>query len=62
MRLQPPQGLDERGRSARYGAGPNRALQAFFSEHPDVFRVDRARCDLFGRNATDAPNAWLWKS
>lgn len=53
--------LDHLGLSERYDGGPNRALQAFFSQHPDVFRVDRALCDLFGRNATYAPNAWLWK-
>ncbi|MFP4076344.1 MAG: hypothetical protein ACLFTD_07645 [Halochromatium sp.] len=28
----------------------------------DGFRVDRDLCDLFGKNATYAPNGWLWKT
>ncbi len=54
--------LDDLGLSERYDGGPNRALREFFSQHPDGFRVDRDLCDLFGKNATYAPNGWLWKT
>jgi cephalosporin hydroxylase len=54
--------LDDLGLTERYDGGPNRALRAFFSQNPDCFRVDRDLCDLFGKNATYAPNGWLWKT
>ena len=54
--------LDDLGLSKGYEGGPNRALREFFIQHRDCFRVDRALCDLFGKNATYAPNAWLWKT
>lgn len=54
--------LDELGLSQAYGGGPNRALRQWFERQPDVFTVQRSLCDMFGRNASYAPNAWLRKT
>lgn len=42
-----------------YQAGSSRAIEAFFDAAPDVFEIDTALCDMFGPNATDAPNGYL---
>lgn len=54
--------LDDLGLTDKYRGGPNRALHEWFTEQPNVFTVDRTLCDMFGRNATYAPNAWLRKN
>lgn len=53
--------LDELGWSEKYDGGPNRAVNEWLSGQHPGFTVDRTLCDLFGRNATYAPNAWLRK-
>lgn len=42
-----------------YDDGPNRAVEQFLVERGDVYEIDRALCDQFGRNATYNPNGWL---
>lgn len=54
--------LDELGLSDTYQDGPNHALSEWFAAHLNVFTVDRTLCDMFGRNATYAPNTWLCKN
>lgn len=51
--------LDELGLSDRYQGGPNRAIAEYLAGHPEVFEIDTALCDMFGRNATYAPNGYL---
>jgi cephalosporin hydroxylase len=52
--------IDDLGTSERYGGGPNRAIAEFFRNEPDVFEIS-PYCDMFGRNATFNPNAYLRK-
>jgi len=54
--------LDELGLTGRYGGGPNRAIAEFLTAHPDAFEIDTRLCDMFGRNATYAPNGYLRKT
>jgi cephalosporin hydroxylase len=35
-----------------YEGGPFQAIHSFLARHPDVYAVDRKRCDFFGRNVT----------
>lgn len=51
--------LDELGLSDRYEGGPNRAIREYLAEHPGTFEIDTALCDMFGPNATYAPNGYL---
>lgn len=51
--------LDELGLTERYQGGPSRAIAAFLDEAPDIFEIDTALCDMFGPNATFAPNGYL---
>jgi cephalosporin hydroxylase len=53
--------LDELGVSEQHQGGPNRALSEFLSASPSAFRVMYEYCDMFGRNATYNPNAYLAK-
>jgi cephalosporin hydroxylase len=53
--------LDELGVSEQHQGGPNRALSEFLSANPTAFRVMYEYCDMFGRNATYNPNAYLAK-
>ena len=45
----------------RFDGGPSRAIEAFLTEHPDVFEIDTSYCDMFGVNATTNPNGYLRK-
>lgn len=54
--------LDELGVSAGYDGGPNRAIGEFMARHPGIFEIAEAYCDMFGKNATYAPNGYLWKA
>ncbi len=54
--------LDELGLTERYDGGPNRAVAEFMAERPGVFEVRTDLCDMFGTNATYAPNAYLQKT
>ena len=40
------------GMEEQYGGGPYQGSAEFLRRHPDQYRVDRARCDHFGRNVT----------
>jgi len=53
--------LEELGLARQYEGGPNRAIASFFEEQPDVFEIVTELCDMFGRNATYNPNAYLRK-
>lgn len=53
--------LDELGVSENYQGGPNRAIKEFFETNPGVFEVDTGLCDMFGPNATYAPNGYMRK-
>ncbi len=53
--------LDELGLSERYNGGPNRAIAEYLETNPGVFRIDTELCDMFGLNATYAPNGYLRK-
>jgi cephalosporin hydroxylase len=53
--------LDELGVSEQHQGGPNRAVGEFLSANPGAFRVLYEYCDMFGRNATYNPNAYLAK-
>ncbi len=46
-------------RYERYADGPNRAVAAFLRDRPGRYEIDTSLCDLYGRNATYNPNAWL---
>jgi cephalosporin hydroxylase len=39
--------------------GPNRAVTAFLSQHPNEYAIDESLCDYFGYNVTYNPNGWL---
>lgn len=54
--------LDELGLSERYDGGPNRAIAEWCAAHPGVLEIDEALCDMFGPNATYAPNGYLKKT
>ena len=54
--------LVELGVSENYQGGPNRAIEEYMTVNPGVFEVDEALCDMFGRNATYAPNGYLRKT
>ena len=54
--------LDELGVSENYGGGPNRAVAEFMESQPGVFEVEEKYCDMYGRNATYAPNGYLAKT
>ena len=54
--------LDELNLTERYQGGPNRAIRTFFDETPDIFEIDTDLCDMFGPNATYAPNGYLRRS
>lgn len=54
--------LVELGVGENYGGGPNRAIAEFMESHPGVFEVDESLCDMFGKNATYAPNGYLRKT
>ena len=51
--------LVELGVGENYGGGPNRAIAEFMKGRPGVFAVEEQLCDMFGRNATYAPNGYL---
>lgn len=51
--------LVELGVGDNYGGGPNRAIAEFTEANPDVFEIDTNYCDMFGVNATYAPNGYL---
>ena len=53
--------LDDLGLSERYHGGPNRAVEAFLTDNPGAFEIATELCDMFGINATYAPNAYLRK-
>ena len=53
--------LDELGLTERYDGGPNRAIVEFMAEKPGIFEVRADLCDMFGPNATYAPNGYLKK-
>lgn len=53
--------LDELGVSERYEGGPNRAIAEFMARTPGTFEIARQYCDMFGQNATYAPNGYLKK-
>jgi cephalosporin hydroxylase len=40
------------GYPQHYGGGPLRAIHEFLAAHPGEYRIDRERCDFFGRNVT----------
>jgi cephalosporin hydroxylase len=54
--------LDELGLSELYQGGPNRAVGEFLTAYPTSFRIMDEYCDMFGRNATYNPNAYLVKT
>jgi len=54
--------LVELGVGENYEGGPNRAIEEFFEAKPGVFEVDEYYCDMFGPNATYAPNGYLRKT
>jgi cephalosporin hydroxylase len=54
--------LVELGVGESYEGGPNRAIEEFFEANPGVFEVDESYCDMFGPNATYAPNGYLRKT
>ena len=54
--------LDELGVSEAYEGGPNRAVGEFLTRNPGVFEIDQGLCDMFGPNATYAPNGYLRKT
>lgn len=54
--------LVELGVGDNYNGGPNRAIAEFMAAQPGVFEVDQALCDMFGPNATYAPNGYLRKT
>jgi cephalosporin hydroxylase len=35
-----------------FDGGPFQATHTFLAAHPDVYQIDRERCDRFGRNVT----------
>lgn len=54
--------LDDLGMTERYNGGPNRAIAEFLAERPGVFKIVTELCDMFGKNATYAPNGYLRKT
>lgn len=54
--------LVELGVGENYEGGPNRAITEFMESEPGVFKVDEYYCDMFGPNATYAPNGYLRKT
>ncbi len=54
--------LDELGLSERYDGGPNRAIAAFQADNPGIYEIATELCDMFGPNATYAPNGYLRKT
>ena len=54
--------LVELGVGENYQGGPNRAIEEYMTSNPGVFEVDEALCDMFGQNATYAPNGYLRKT
>ena len=54
--------LDDLGMTERYNGGPNRAIAEFLAERPGVFEIETELCDMFGKNATYAPNGYLRKT
>src|SRR5271165_1755513 len=53
--------LAELGLSEQHQGGPNRAVGEFLTAYPTCFRVMDEYCDMFGRNGTYNPNAYLAK-
>lgn len=54
--------LVELGVGENYGGGPNRAVTEFMERSPGVFEIEHSLCDMYGRNATYAPNGYLRKT
>lgn len=54
--------LDDLGLSERYDGGPNRAISEYLERCPGMFDIATDLCDMFGRNATYAPNGYLRKT
>lgn len=54
--------LSELGMAEKYQGGPNKAIETFFEQYPDVYRIDRECCDMFGENVTYNPNGYLIKT
>jgi len=54
--------LVELGVGESYGGGPNRAIAEFMKKDPGVFEVEHDLCDMYGKNATYAPNGYLRKT
>ena len=50
--------VNELGREKGFNGGPLRAIREFLAENKN-FTVDRAYCDMFGRNATFNVNGYL---
>ncbi len=53
--------LDELGLAPRYNGGPNRAITEYLAKHPCAYEIVTDYCDMFGTNATYAPNGYLRK-
>ena len=54
--------LVELGVGDNYEGGPNRAIAEYFEANPGVFEIDEYYCDMFGPNATYAPNGYMRKT
>lgn len=53
--------LEELGVGEEFKGGPNRAINEFFKSNPTTFKLLEKYCDMFGKNATYNPNAYLIK-
>ena len=53
--------IEDQGANWRYDGGPNRAVNTFFENRPDVFRVVEHYNDFFGTNVSFNPNGYLEK-
>ena len=53
--------LDDQGWSEQYGGGPNKAIKIYVEKNPNLFEIDEAYCDMFGKNLTYNPNGYLLK-
>jgi cephalosporin hydroxylase len=48
------------GMADQFNGGPSRAVNEFFSQHPDDYEMVTAMCDFFGKNVTWNPNGY-WR-
>ena len=51
-----------KGVAENYGGGPSKAIEDYDAANPGVFEVDEFYCDMFGPNATYAPNGYMRKT